>query len=280
MSFHQFQLKKQESAENILFTKLNKMNSRKNLAITRQKSYIDNLKISKNNVLPNIYTLGKNELNTKTIFEESNNENKKLSFFHPKLKSNKLIKRISFKKSIIQPLNFFNVNTKQNITKSNDNYEKKESDNLSFPKTLDKDEINIKKIKRYSNIESKKCSVLNNLSNLYTKSNKITPLFKYISLSPLIKTRSNIMNPQIHNLHNYTQKMEIPKINSSMKKNQEIIHKNELNENKKEREIRIMKIKTDELDESNSFLNEIKDIISVCVTPIKSERKTSKDTIF
>ena len=71
MSVPSFQIRKQESYDNIISSNKHSTSSRKYQIISRQKSYLNNLKIFKNNALPNIYTLGKKNLSSNTNFDET-----------------------------------------------------------------------------------------------------------------------------------------------------------------------------------------------------------------
>lgn len=257
MSFYQFQFKKQESANLCL----SKSNSRKYLSFPKHNSYAENTKLSKNKSLPKIYTLGKNELNTKTVFEDNEN------YINPKFQKIKLIKRSSFRTNMDKPLNYINVNLKKYIKKINNDIENKGNDLIDFPKSLKKQEINLKRIKQ--NLISKNYPLLNNDLKIYSKNNRINSLS---NINPLKYKNSFNLKKLI-----ISHKMKIPKINSYIHKGNEIISKKEIKEDNKEKDIKQIKVKTEEYNESNSFLNEIKDIIRVCVTPNKNKDKNSKD---
>ena len=267
MSFYHIQLKRQDSAQDLCLSKLSKINSRKLSVFPRQKSCFDNKKLFKKNILPNIYTLGKNELKSNIIVDESSNENLIISDLH---KKNETTKILSFKKIMAKPIN---CNIKKYLSKINDNNnnEKKDNNNIC-DNTLENVDINLKKITNYNSFSPKNYSLLNRFSKKYANNNKVKLLFKHSSLSPSIKNNKNYIS--IKNL-NFFNKIEIPKIPSYV--NKKTMSKNEIKEDKKEKEIKKMEIQTKDFDESNSFLNEIKDIISVCITPTKNEGETSKD---
>ena len=253
MSFYHIQLKRQDSAQDLCLSKLSKINSRKLSVFPRQKSCFDNKKLFKKNILPNIYTLGKNELKSNIIFDESSNENLIISDLR---KKNETTKILSFKKIMAKPIN---CNIKKYLSKINDNNnnEKKDNNNIC-DNTLC--------------LSPKNYPLLNRFSKKYANNNKVKSLFKHSSLSPSIKNNKNYIS--FKNL-NFFNKIEIPKIPSYV--NKKTMSKNEIKEDKKEKEIKKMEIQTKDFEESNSFLNEIKDIISVCITPTKNEGETSKD---
>ena len=119
MSVPSFQIRKQESYDNIISSNKHSTSSRKYQIISRQKSYLNNLKIFKNNALPNIYTLGKKNLSSNTNFDETINNSKLNLELYAKFKNYKLLKKISMKKNLIRPLKFENIQTKQILTKIN-----------------------------------------------------------------------------------------------------------------------------------------------------------------
>jgi hypothetical protein len=267
MSFYHVKLKRQDSAQNLHLSKLSKINSRKFSVFPRQKSLYNNRKLLKKNILPNISTLGKNELKSNIIFDESSNENLIISDLH---KENQMTRKLSFKKIMAKPIN---CNIKKYLLKINDNNnnEKKDHNNI-WDNTLEKDDINLKKITNYNSLSPKNYPLLNRFSKKYENYNKVKSLFKHTSLSPTINNARNYIS--FKNL-NFCNKIEIPKIPFYI--NEKRMSKNEIKEDKKEKEIKKMEIQTKDFDESNSFLNEIKDIISVCITPIKNEGETSNN---
>ena len=155
------------------------------------------------------------------------------------------------KKNLIRPLKFENIQTKQILTKINN-----KNDTLSDIKTNEK--INDKNVKNYSASKYKVKELTIN------KENK-NILFKYLCKSP---SRVNIDN---HNLTKFNlNKIEIPNIHLNNQKNRKI--KFAFKDKKKEKDLLINTVNT---NESNSFINEIMDIINIC-TPGSKDKIVNK----
>ena len=244
MSVPSFQIRKQDSYDNVLYSNKHSNSSRKYQIISSQNSYINNLKIFKNNPLPNIYTLGKKSLCSNTNVDETINNTKLNQDFYSKLKSNKLLKKISIKKNLIRPLKFENLDTKQILTKLNN-----KNDILS--EIISNDKINNKNVKNFSISKYKVKEKFNNEFNINKENKNI--FFKYLCKS---QSRVNIDN---HNLTKFNlNKIEIPNIHLNNQKNRKI--KFAFKDKKKEKDLLINTVNT---NESNSFINEILDIINI-----------------
>ena len=251
MSVPSFQIRKQESYDNIISSNKHSTSSRKYQIISRQKSYLNNLKIFKNNALPNIYTLGKKNLSSNTNFDETINNSKLNLELYAKFKNYKLLKKISMKKNLIRPLKFENNQTKQILTKINN-----KNDTLSDIKTNEK--INDKNVKNYSASKYKVKELTIN------KENK-NILFKYLCKSPSRVNLENLNSPKMS-----LNKIEIPNIYLNNQKKREI--KTAIKEKKREKDLLINTVNT---NESNSFINEIMDIINIC-TPGSKDKIVNK----
>ena len=241
MSVDLFQIRKQDSNDNLLYSNKHSNSSRKYQIINRHNSYKNNVKILKNNPLPKIYSLGKKNLNSNTNIDESINNIKLNPDLYSKLKSNKILKKISMKKNLIMPLKFENINTKEIINNKND----------KLCEIISNDKINNKNIKNFSISKYKVKEKFNNEFNINKENKNI--FFKYLCKSP---SRVNIDN---HNLTKFNlNKIEIPNIHLNNQKNRKI--KFAFKDKKKEKDLLINTVNT---NESNSFINEILDIINI-----------------
>jgi hypothetical protein len=251
MSVDLFQIRKQDSNDNLLYSNKHSNSSRKYQIINRHNSYKNNVKILKNNPLPKIYSLGKKNLNSNTNIDESINNIKLNPDLYSKIKSNKILKKISMKKNLIRPLKFENIQTKQILTKINN-----KNDTLSDIKTNEK--INDKNVKNYSASKYKVKELTIN------KENK-NILFKYLCKSPSRVNLENLNSPKMS-----LNKIEIPNIYLNNQKKREI--KTAIKEKKREKDLLINTVNT---NESNSFINEIMDIINIC-TPGSKDKIVNK----
>ena len=258
MSVPSFQIRKQDSYDNVLYSNKHSNSSRKYQIISSQNSYINNLKIFKNNPLPNIYTLGKKSLCSNTNVDETINNTKLNQDFYSKLKSNKLLKKISIKKNLIRPLKFENLDTKQILTKLNN-----KNDILS--EIISNDKINNKNVKNFSISKYKVKEKFNNEFNIDKENKNI--LFKYLYKSPSRVNLEILKSPSPKlNLN----KIEIPNIYFSNQKKRQI--KTAIKDKKKEKDLLIDTVNT---NESNSFINEIMDIINIC-SPDNKDKNINK----
>lgn len=264
MSIYQMNFKKQESMDNIFCFKTNKNLSRKYMVANKQNSYVNNLKISKNNILPRIYPIKKNNSNVKSINERENqNINDDLNTIL-KLKNNKTIKKLSIKHNLKKSLNSINPDS-NNLISQNMN-DKKENEKI-LPNTLNKKScFCVKKILKFYNISPSKYSIMNQISKFYKNENNKS-FFKYFNLSTNKPTVSNSNSPITNHLdYNSNQNGEIYINPYKEKKN---IFKNKNNKISITKNSEELKNKSGDLDESNSFIKDIKDIINMCPTPIK-----------
>ena len=255
MSVDLFQIRKQDSYDNLLYSNKHSNSSRKYQIINRHNSYKNNVKILKNNPLPKIYSLGKKNLNSNTNIDESINNIKLNPDLYSKLKSNKILKKISMKKNLIMPLKFENINTKEIINNKND----------KLCEIISNDKINNKNIKNFSISKYKVKEKFNNEFNIDKENKNI--LFKYLYKSPSRVNLEILKSPSPKlNLN----KIEIPNIYFSNQKKRQI--KTAIKDKKKEKDLLIDTVNT---NESNSFINEIMDIINIC-SPDNKDKNINK----
>jgi hypothetical protein len=267
MSLYQLNFKKQESMDNIFLFKKNKINSRKYMVANKQNSYVNNLKVSKNNILPKIYPIKKNNSNVKSNNEKENLQINDYLSSILKLKNNKLIKKLSINQNIKKSFNPINTNS-NNLISQNLN-DKNENENF-VPNTLNKKSICVKKILKFYNISPSKYSFMNQISKYYKNENNKS-ILKYFNLSTNKQRFSNSKSPKTNNLNSTNKPNEEICINPYKEKNNVFIN-NKISIQKKTKEL---KNKSGILDESNSFIKDIKDIINMCSTPIKKKDEIS-----
>ena len=259
MSMYQMNFKKQESMDNIFLFKMNKNYSRKYLVPNKQNSYVNKLKISKN-ILPKIFPIKKNNSSIKSTNKiENQTINDDINRIL-KIKNNKIIQKLSIKNNMKKSLN--SINTNSNCLISQNINDKKENDKI-FPNTLNKKSIYVKKMLKFYNISPSKYSFVNHISKFYKNENNKAFFKSFFSTNKPNFSNSN--SPKTNDLksNNAYGKLYINPYNEKEK-----LFKKNIISNKNEEEL---KNKSGMLDESNSFVKDIKEIINMCSTPIKKK---------
>jgi hypothetical protein len=164
---------------------------------------------------------------------------------------------------------FNHINTNSNNLISQNLNDKNENENF-VPNTLNKKSICVKKILKFYNISPSKYSFMNQISKYYKNENNKS-ILKYFNLSTNKQLFSNSQSPKINNLNSTNKPNEEICINPYKEKNNVFIN-NKISIQKKTKEL---KNKSGILDESNSFIKDIKDIINMCSTPIKKKDEIS-----